>query len=389
MRVAQIIDGLRQLGGAEKLQQTLVKALEPKDVELTIITIGNDQIEAVREMEALGVRVVRFPARRFLSPLRALALRRFLAAERFDVVHTHLVRSTVLGAAAARSVGTPVIATIHSAKRNPRVSRLLLALEVHAVRHWVDHVLAVGWETAVAHRERFSGVEIEVLPNAVETPVAIDAPERRKVRDELGIDEADCLCIAVGRLAPPKNFALLIDAFARVGATLPSARLVIVGQGSMEEALEAQVISLGLERQVTFTGLRGDVDRLLASSDIYVSSSDSEGLPLATLEAMHAALPVVATRIGDVPRVVTAETGRLVERRDLDGLAREIEDLIEDEGLRISLGKAGRERALGVFGVEQWADKHMALYEELAGRSARPQMASTSKAAEEDPPCVS
>jgi len=366
MRVAQIIDGLRQAGGAERLQQTLARALAPHGVEVTIVTIGDDEPEAVREMEALGVRVVRFPARRFASLARAVRLRRFFAAERFDVVHAHLVRSTVLGAAAAKSVGTPVVATIHNSKRNPKLSRALLALEVGALRHWVDRVIAVGWETATAHQERLRGVEIEVLPNAVPTPLPLAEDERRKRRDELGVDDDTCLCIGVGRLARAKNFMMLIEAFAELGRIAPTARLCIVGEGSRRPNLEQRIEELGLHGRVSLLGLRLDVEALLASSDVFVSASDYEGLPLATLEAMQAGLPVVATRVGDVPHVVTPETGRLVEKGDREGLVRELAALVEDEDLRRELGDAGRRRAEANFGTARWAERHLEIYRSLA-----------------------
>jgi glycosyltransferase involved in cell wall biosynthesis len=367
MRVAQIIDGLRPAGGAERLQQTLVRALEPFGVEVTIVTIGDDEIESVREMEALGVRVVNFPSRRFASLARARRLRRFFAAEKFDVVHTHLVRSTVLGAAAAKSVGTPVVATIHNSKRNPKLSRALLALEVRALRHWVDRVIAVGWETAAAHEGRLGGTTIEVLPNAVATPPPLPEADRRKLREELGAGDDACVCIAVSRLARAKNFPLLLDAFSELVRVAPTARLRIVGEGALRPDIEQRIEALRLGDTVELLGLRRDVDRLLASSDVFVSASDYEGLPLATLEAMHAGLPVVATKVGDVPHVVTPETGRLVDKGDRNGLVRELANLVEDDGLRAALGEAGRVRAAREFGTERWAARHLKIYEAVSG----------------------
>jgi glycosyltransferase involved in cell wall biosynthesis len=372
MRVVQIIDGLRLAGGAERLQQTLVEATRPLGIDVTMVTMGSDEAASVREMEALGVRVVRFPARRFLSPGRALRLRRFLREERFDVAHTHLVRSTVLGAAAARSVGTPVVATIHNSMRNPRLSRALLSLEVHALRHWVDRVVAVGWETAAAHQTRLPGVPIEVLPNAVPAPEPIAADDRRKLRDELGADDEACLCVAVGRLARAKNFELLIDAFSDVVKVAPAAQLRIVGEGTERASLERRIRELDLGASVSLLGLRRDVEQILASSDVYASASIYEGLPLATLEAMQAALPVVATEVGDVPHVVTPDTGRLVAPGDRGGLVRELAALVDDESLRARLGEAGRARAEERFGTARWAERHLEIYSDLCSDPRHP-----------------
>ena len=97
MRVVQIIDGLHSHGGAERLQILFAETAVDSDVELTVITLRESDPAVLKELESLGVRVISFPARRFWSPRRAIALLRFLRSEPFDVVHTHLVRATVLG----------------------------------------------------------------------------------------------------------------------------------------------------------------------------------------------------------------------------------------------------------------------------------------------------
>jgi glycosyltransferase involved in cell wall biosynthesis len=161
-----------------------------------------------------------------------------------------------------------------------------------------------------------------------------------------------------------------------VTTVAPTARLCIVGEGREREALERRVAELGLEHVVSLLGLRRDVERILASSDVYASASSYEGLPLATLEAMHAGLPVVATDVGDVAHVVTQDTGRVVMSGDRGGLAREIAALVDDESLRARLGCAGRLRATERFGTAQWAERHRQIYAELAG-ARRPGEASS------------
>jgi glycosyltransferase involved in cell wall biosynthesis len=149
-----MIDRLRLVGGAERLQYSFAEAARDHDVDLTVLTLQPGDPEAEREVAALGARVVRFDSHRFGSLRRARALRRFLAEERFDVLHTHLVRSTILGAAIARTLDLPVVATIHNTKRNSRLPRALDLAEAFVLRHWTDRVIAVGWETARAHASR-------------------------------------------------------------------------------------------------------------------------------------------------------------------------------------------------------------------------------------------
>jgi glycosyltransferase involved in cell wall biosynthesis len=371
MRVAQIIDGLRPAGGAERLQRSFAEAVRGQDIELTVVTLHQDDIEAERELEALGAKVVNFTARRFASARRALALQRFLKEERFDVLHAHLVRSTILGSLAARTVGMPMVATIHNTQRSNRLPRALDRAEAFALRHLTDRVIAVGWETARVHGGRLGGRAIEVIPNAVPLCEPLCPAERRKLRCELGVAGSTPLLVTVGRLHPQKAFPDLLRALVLLRDRGVEFQLRIAGAGRLEAELRREIKQLGLDGQVALLGLRRDVPRLLGASDVYVSSSSWEGLPVATLEAMAAGLPVVATAVGDVPQLVTADTGELVAPGDPDGLASSILRLIEDPGLRARQGAAARRRVAEHFGSDAWAHRILDLYRELCRSRGR------------------
>lgn len=384
MRVVQIIDELRPSGGAERLQRIFAEAVQGEDVDVTVMTLHENDPESAAELEALGVEVVRFPASRFLSPRRAFRFARHLRSHRFDVVHVHLVRATVLGCLAARMAGIPTVATIHNTRRRIGMSSLLLTAEKWVLRHLTDRVVAVGWETARVHRSRIGGTPIEVIPNAVGESAPIGAAERAAVRAELGVPEEATLLIAVGRLHPQKAFPDLLRAFAMTAAAHPDAHLCIAGEGRMRGEIDRLVASLGLADRVRILGLRRDVPRLLAAADIYVSSAHWEGMPVATLEAMAAGLPIVATRVGDVARIVTEATGILVAPGDPGAIADALSPLLSDPQRRRCQGEAARAHVRAHFGRDAWAARWLALYRELV--DARP--AATS-AASEEPRCAS
>jgi glycosyltransferase involved in cell wall biosynthesis len=118
-------------------------------------------------------------------------------------------------------------------------------------------------------------------------------------------------------------------------------------------------------------GERNDVPQLLASSDVYASSSHREGLPLTVLEAMMAGLPVVATSVGDVPNVVTNETGVVVPPHHPEELAAALEELLKNPEKRQAMGKAAQQRALREYSVDAWMKKHVALYQDMLASSKR------------------
>jgi L-malate glycosyltransferase len=368
VRVAQMIDRVHLSGGAERLQRTFAEAIEPHEVELTVITLREGLPESEAELRDLGVRVVSFPAKTFGDLRRARHVVRFVRKQRFDLLHAHLVRSTILAGIAGAASRTPVVATLHNTQRRSGVGPVLQAAERCVLRRVAKRVIAVGWETARAQRHALGGRAIDVIPNAVAEAPVLSARERVETRRELGVPDGAPLLITVARLVPQKAIPDLLHAFAQLPTRDPAPQLRIVGRGRLEDHLAREIPRLGLGDRAQLVGLRGDVPRLLASSDLYVSSSHWEGLPVAILEAMAAGLPVVATRVGDAPRALGVDSGVLVAPRDPEALARAISRLLADPIRLRELGTAGRTRARAEFGARAWAERHLALYAEVVGR---------------------
>jgi len=373
VRIAQIIDELRLAGGAERLQVSFAEAVRAEDVELTILTLHENEPAATRELVERGVRVVPFPARRFADPRRAFRLARFMRAEHFDVVHTHLVRSTVLGIPAAHLAGIPTVATLHNMKKVRGRRRWLGPMETWVLRHLADRVIGVGWETARVHAERLGHRSIDVIPNGVAPIAALGQTERLAIRRELGVPDGAPLLLAVGRLNKDKGHSDLFRALLELDGGPLAPHLRIAGMGGHGEVLEAQIQAMGLSDRVRLLGLRRDVSRLLAASDVYVSASLTEALPVATLEAMAAGLPIVATAVGDVARVVTEDVGVLLPAGDPMAFAKALRHVLDSPGLRAAQSAAGRRRVTDHFCSKVWASRHLALYRELGGAHEPPE----------------
>jgi glycosyltransferase involved in cell wall biosynthesis len=170
----------------------------------------------------------------------------------------------------------------------------------------------------------------------------------------------------VAALRPEKGHRTFLRAAALVAREHPSAKFVLFGDGSERAALVALASELGIAERVIFAGDRDDIPECLAALDLLVLPSDFESLPNAILEAMAAARPVVATRVGGTPELVEdGQTGYLVPVGDPAAMARRIVELLRDPAKRRAMGEAGRARAGRDFSPATMKQKLEAMYDRL------------------------
>jgi glycosyltransferase involved in cell wall biosynthesis len=370
MHIVQMINALR-IGGAEKLVVTFARAVQTRDIKLTVITLRANLAEVKQAVIETGARVVEFHHRKMFAPGRFYRLVRFFQQENVDIIHTHLAMANILGAASGRLAGIPVVTTLHNVSTGSENHPIRGPLENWLLNHCVEQVVAVGKETAEAQYARLGGKDILVIPNAVEAPGETPARRVRALRQELGVAQESPLLLSVGRLELQKGMDDLILAFKQLLLSLPDAQLVVAGIGSLHAQLNREIQNLGLENSVHLLGLRNDVADLLAACDLFVSASRWEGLPVSVLEAMAAGKPVVATRVGDLPQVVSDGMGVLVPPGDPAQLADALWKVLADPGCAAAYGTAAREHVLQEYSASRWLDRLLALYERVI-RDPRP-----------------
>jgi glycosyltransferase involved in cell wall biosynthesis len=207
------------------------------------------------------------------------------------------------------------------------VERRLLA----AARE-IDVVVTMGTTAARFFRERGVRAPIHVLPGGI---------DGRRFAAAFGPATQDL--VVVGRLAPIKRVDLFLEAAALARRRLPQLAATVVGDGQERGRLEARAHELGLDGCVRFAGHQGDVAPWLARARVLVLTSDSEGLPLSVMEAMTAGLPVVASRVGDLPDLVEdGVNGFLVPERAPEAFAERIVELLSDDERRERFSVAAR-----------------------------------------------
>jgi len=284
-----------------------------------------------------------------------------------DLLHGHGLRGAWIAALAARFARKPFLFTAHNLAHqsgNP-LTRLVLRYAVRRAAAIVCVSKAVG-ESLVHYGA--APDRIVIISNGIDLDSFDRVVERDAVLRRLGVGGSPVIT-AVGRLAPEKGFATLINAATMVVGKIPEARFVIAGDGPEREALQERVAAVGLAEAVRLVGRIDDVAELLLASDLVVVPSHSEGQGIVALEAMAARKPVVASRVGGlVETVEDGITGILVPPADSGALAAGLLHLLSEPEAWESMGAAGRTRAESEYTADLMAERTAGVYHRLAGR---------------------
>lgn len=365
MKVAHLIKSLGRGGAESLLPQTIAARGEGFDYCVGYFLPWKDAL--VAELEAADIDVRLFPATssgRML--LRVPAVANWLRTEKIDLLHCHLPLAGVVGRLAGRLAGVPVVYTEHNLQERyhpltGRANRLT----------WTQQkaVVAVSGEVASSiARTLPKQVPVKIVLNGINVErIAAGATEtaRKEVRESLALPEDASVVGAVAVFRTQKRFDLWLEAARSILDRDPNTYFLLVGDGPLRQDLEERTRQLGLEERVRFPGLQHDARPYFAAMDVFLISSEFEGLPLALLEAMSARLPVVTTPAGGIPEVITDECGVLVTMGDASAMADACLSLFGDPPRRKALGIAARERVEQGFSVARMARELEALYAQV------------------------
>jgi glycosyltransferase involved in cell wall biosynthesis len=217
--------------------------------------------------------------------------------------------------------------------------------------------------------EGFAAAKIGVIHNGIEPGPRPSDADRRAARRLLDVPDDALVIGTAARLDVVKDLGTLVAAASLVRSRRGAVTLCIIGDGGERASLEAALREHQMTDHVRLTGFRPDVRRLLPAFDIYVNSSVHEGVSLTILEAMAAALPVVATHVGGTPEIVVdGRTGSLVEPRRPESLARAIDALAQAPERRAAFGLAGRARVEASFTIDRMVAEYAREYARLGCR---------------------
>lgn len=332
------------VGGIETHLLQLIRGLRR---EFAFTVIGAIEEPFRSRASALGAQCVNLPPGGKLDPGMILRLRREFRKGKFQLIHTHDTRGGLLGRLAAKGEGIPVLHTVHTPSFFlPRRAAAVFAyrtMERLLNAHFSDGVIFVSPAIRRMYLDGHlaSTEKAYLVPNGLEEDWLAAPPKIGRTGGKIAF-------LYVGRLAVEKGLPLLAEAFSRVAAVLPQARLIVIGDGPLRETILQCARRDGWERRLQMPGSleRAAARRKMRGSDVFVLPSRFESMSYTLLEAMACGLPCIATDVGGNRDLIEPErTGLLIPPEDPAALGEAMYRLGKSAAMRRRMGKAGQSRA--------------------------------------------
>lgn len=327
------------------------------------------------ELDHEGINVVPVSLERPIRPARdvraCLQIQRLLGQTGARILHSHMAKAGATSRLAARLGPRRGVRTVHTFHGHvfdgyfsSRAEQIFIRIERGLARR-TDVLVAVSTEIRDQLLDLGIGrpSQYRVIPEGQDLDPYLEVDRARgDLRRAVGIEPTVPLIGVLGRLVPIKDHVTLLDAMVQ----LDEAHLAVLGDGELRASLERRAADCGLSRRVHFVGWTNDVAGALSDLDVVVLTSRNEGTPVALIEALAAARPVVATDVGGVRSVVEeGVTGFLAAPGDAPGIADAVRRLLRNPSLRSEMGRAGRAVMRDRYGPERLVRETRELYAEL------------------------
>jgi glycosyltransferase involved in cell wall biosynthesis len=358
--------------GAEVMLLNLVRGLNANECEVMVGVFHNrqnPQLEVAEQLRSEGTPVELIPCAGQVDLAAVRKIRHLIKASGSNLVHSHGYKADIYTLLATRFSSIPIVSTAHNWTGKSEVPSIYNKLDRLALR-WFSRVAAVS--DGVAQKLRDSGLgshRIVRISNGVDLAL-FDAgtPTQTEVRTGVGATVG-----VVGRLVTEKGCDYFLRAAAEVLPRFPVTKFLFIGDGPERESLELLARQLGIHENVVFLGHCNDMPRMYASLDFCVLPSLLEGMPMTVLEAMASGKPIIATTVGEIPKMVdTNVNGLLVPPGNVPELSSAMIQLLSDASLRRQMSENARKKACMRFSADAMAQAYIAVYNKLVDHQERP-----------------
>jgi glycosyltransferase involved in cell wall biosynthesis len=308
-----------QIGGGESHLLSLVENLDKSVFDPLVLSFTDGpMIERLQDMQ-VPTKII--PTTRPFDVTKWKTVRNFIREQQVDLIHAHGTRANSNVLWAAKSLGIPVIYTVHGWSFHPDQRSFVRKIRILGERYLTDRsdvnisVSASNQQTGKENLGRFTSV---VINNGIDLQKFDPTRAYKDIRSQLGIAANDLLVLFIARFTAHKQPLALIKAFAQAAAQLPHLHLLLVGDGDQKEEAIRLIDQLQLQDRITLEKFRQDVPDVLAAADIFVLPSLWEGLPIGLLEAMAMGKAIIASRVDGTKEIIEhGVNGWLVDTEDL------------------------------------------------------------------------
>jgi L-malate glycosyltransferase len=352
----------KDIAGGENFVLYLADGLREKGHNIFIAPLINSELS--EKTKELGYTVIDVPYAQGGKEFKAVnVLYQQLKNKHINIVHSNSNFDRTIAAFAGKFIRAKNFASIHSCMS---ISHNI----THKFRnkYIIDHFISDGLATKkiMVGKDGISVNKISVVHIGVpENMFLFSESGRQKIRSEFDIDGEQIVIGAVSRLVEFKGHIFLLRAFKELTEKYHSIKLLIVGDGPLEDSLKIEAAKLGLSNHIIFTGHRNDLSDILSSMDIFTQTSidfGGESFPIAMLDAMSVGLPLIASDVGDLKYMVEKNNGLLIEPKNITQITSSLKLMIESEKLRKDFGSTSRKIFLEKFTLQKMIDTIESLY---------------------------
>lgn len=364
LKIVQIITKMDVIGGAQSHVRDLSISLQEKGHDVTVISGENGNI--YDELSKYSIRYIQSEKlQRKISIFKDIQsfieIRKILKEVQPDLVATHSSKAGIIGRLASWSLKIPTVFTAHGWSFTEGVSkkkRMLFKLVERFVARMTDGIINVSYyDHNLATINRIAPKEkLHVIQNGVHDYIGKKTLPKRL--------QSSIQITMVARFQRPKQQIDAITALAKLQSE--RCKLVFAGDGPLLSAAKQYAKEQKVDQQIVFLGDHQNIEGLLRQTDIFLLLSDWEGFPLSILEAMRQGLPIIASNVGGVKEsVYNGQNGYLVEKNNHDDIIQALKKLIENEELKLQMGKESRKLFEEYFTFEEMLNKTEAYYQKI------------------------
>lgn len=338
--------------------------MDPCVIRTSILLIS-DGGPLVKDFEAMGIPVTLIRKRWRYDFSIIWKIRRFLKSGQYDIVHTHLFTADFWGRLGALFMDSAIISSAHNVISTEKT--MLNKVECFLDRvlvQFTDIVLCVSPQVnrSLQHEVGLPREKLVTIENGIDISLMSGTQTRKEARTILGISGDSPVVTVIGRFFQQKNHRTFLKSLVPVYGRYPDLTVLLVGEGELEKEIRNDLFSYNLGNAVRLLGIRRDIPTILNATDILMIPSLWEGLPIVLLEAIFSRTPVVATRVGGIPDVVTDQTTGLLCQPDAESLSSTLLWALDNPERMNSMAQTAYATSHEKYDIRRTAQRYIDLY---------------------------